>query len=52
MVIKVVLNTLLVLEYGFYGAAIGTVLSYLCAVVIYECYYRIRMKKMLGMKKF
>lgn len=50
MVIKVILDTLLVLKYGFYGAAIGTVISYLCSTIIYECYYRIKMKRMLGMK--
>jgi O-antigen/teichoic acid export membrane protein len=48
MVVKVALNTLLVLAYGFYGAAVGTVISYLFAAIIYEFYYRIKLKKMLG----
>lgn len=47
MVIKVVLNILLVQRYGLYGAAVGTVISYLCATTIYEGYYRVKMKKLL-----
>jgi O-antigen/teichoic acid export membrane protein len=33
--------------YGFYGAAIGTVISYFCITAIYESYYRIKIKKQL-----
>jgi len=47
MVIKVVLNVVLVSMYGFYGAAWGTVLSYFCITIIYESYYRTKIKKLL-----
>jgi O-antigen/teichoic acid export membrane protein len=47
MAVKVALNTVLVLKYGFYGAAAGTVASYLCMMIIYESYYRFKMKKLL-----
>lgn len=47
MIIKLILNTLLVSKYGFYGAAVGTVISYICMTIIYECYYRFKMKLLL-----
>jgi O-antigen/teichoic acid export membrane protein len=50
MLLKVALNVLLIRAYGLYGAAAGTVVSYLFATVIYECYYRIKMKRLLLMK--
>ena len=48
MLFKMCLNTLLVVKYGFLGAAAGTVASYLCLAIIYECYYRLKMKKILS----
>jgi O-antigen/teichoic acid export membrane protein len=47
MVFKVCTNIPLVIKYGFYGAAVGTVISYLFMTLIYEFYYRLKMKKML-----
>ncbi|MGB7581115.1 MAG: polysaccharide biosynthesis C-terminal domain-containing protein [Sedimentisphaerales bacterium] len=50
MVIKVALNILLVLKYGFYGAAVGTVISYFCITAIYEGYYQIKIKRLINEK--
>lgn len=50
MLFKMCINILLVIKYGFYGAAVGTILSYLLTTIIYESYYRIKMKKLLGLK--
>jgi O-antigen/teichoic acid export membrane protein len=50
MLIKVILGAVLVYKYGLYGAAAGTIISYFCSAVIYESYYRIKMKKLLGIK--
>lgn len=50
MVIKVFLNAVLIFKYGLYGAAAGTVITYLCTTIIYESYYRIKMKKLIGIK--
>jgi O-antigen/teichoic acid export membrane protein len=47
MLFKAALNTLLVLKYGLYGAAVGSVISYFFTTLIYESYYRLKMKKML-----
>lgn len=47
MLFKVCTNILLVIKYGLYGAAVGTVISYLFMTLIYEFYYRLKMKKML-----
>ena len=47
MVIKVFSNVVLILKYGLYGAAVGTVITYLCTTIIYESYYRIKIKKQL-----
>jgi O-antigen/teichoic acid export membrane protein len=44
MIIKIVLNVAFVRLWGFYGAAVGTVVSYLCITVVYEGYYQTRMK--------
>jgi O-antigen/teichoic acid export membrane protein len=50
MVIKVFLNAVLIFKYGLYGAAAGTVITYLCTTIIYESYYRIKMKKLIGIE--
>jgi O-antigen/teichoic acid export membrane protein len=50
MLFKVCANILLVIKYGLYGAAAGTVLSYLFTTLIYESYYRLKMKKLLFTK--
>jgi O-antigen/teichoic acid export membrane protein len=50
MLFKVCTNILLVIRYGLYGAAAGTVLSYLFTTLIYESYYRLKMKKMIFTK--
>jgi O-antigen/teichoic acid export membrane protein len=47
MLFKVCTNVPLVIKYGLYGAAAGTVISYLFMTLIYEFYYRVKMKKML-----
>ena len=47
MIIKVALNVALIRLWGFYGAAIGTVISYLCVTAIYECYYQVKMKRLI-----
>jgi O-antigen/teichoic acid export membrane protein len=46
MIIKVGLNVVLIPLYGFYGAAIGTVISYFCITAIYESYYQIKIKRL------
>jgi len=49
MALKLLLSAVLVPLYGLYGAAAGTVASYFFAVVVFESYYRIRMRRLLGM---
>ncbi|MFH1371293.1 MAG: polysaccharide biosynthesis C-terminal domain-containing protein [Planctomycetota bacterium] len=48
MIIKVALNVALIRLWGFYGAAVGTVVSYLLVTVVYECYYQFKMKRLMG----
>jgi O-antigen/teichoic acid export membrane protein len=47
MTIKVGLNVVLIPLYGFYGAAVGTVISYFCITAIYESYYQIKIKRLI-----
>ncbi|MGA2092863.1 MAG: polysaccharide biosynthesis C-terminal domain-containing protein [Sedimentisphaerales bacterium] len=47
MIIKVILSLILIPMYGFYGAACGTIVSYLCLTVMYEYYYQIKIKRLL-----
>jgi O-antigen/teichoic acid export membrane protein len=47
VIINIVLSLLLIPRYGLTGAAIATVLSYLYLAIAIECYYRLRLKKLL-----
>jgi len=44
VVLNLVLDVLLVPRMGMYGAAVATVLAYLCKAIMYELYFRIRLK--------
>ncbi len=49
IIIKVVLSVLLIPPFGLKGAAIATVASYFFKAVIIEVYFRMRLKKSLGL---
>jgi len=47
--LNVFLNVLLVPVIGLLGAAVGTTLAYFCETVMFEVYFRIKLKKLLGL---
>lgn len=48
LVICVILNFALIPPFGAKGAAIANMLSYVYLAIAVECYYRVRMRKMIG----
>jgi O-antigen/teichoic acid export membrane protein len=47
--LNVLLNLLLIPKIGAKGAAVATILAYFCATVMFEAYFRIKLKKVLGL---
>jgi O-antigen/teichoic acid export membrane protein len=47
ILLNVLLNLLLVPKIGIMGAAVATVLAYLCRSITFEFYFRIKLKKLL-----
>jgi len=47
--INIILNLVLIPRYGINGAAVATVLAYLLLAVACESYFRLRLKKLLGL---
>jgi len=47
--LNVLLNLLLVPKIGAVGAAVATILAYLCTTALFEAYFRIKLKKLLGL---
>jgi O-antigen/teichoic acid export membrane protein len=49
IVVKVLLSVALIPTFGLKGAAVATVVSYLFKGIIYEVYFRLRLKGLLGL---
>jgi len=45
--INVVLNIALIPVLGMYGAAVATVIAYICQAVAFELYFRLKLKRQL-----
>ena len=48
-IINVILSILLIPRFGLCGAAVATVAAYFCKTVFFELYFRIRLRKLLGL---
>jgi Na+-driven multidrug efflux pump len=49
VLLNLLLDVLLVPAMGMLGAATATVLAYLCRAVTIEIYFRVKLKRMLGL---
>jgi O-antigen/teichoic acid export membrane protein len=47
VLLNLFLNLLLVPAIGMLGAAVATVFAYFCTIVVYEAYFRVKLKKLL-----